>query len=341
MTTPTPQPSSRTPPPLAYRQSPPRSPKFGIPAAAALAIFLLALPWLLPLDGKPHGALQQFLGRFHPLAIHLPIALLLLLPLLEIAGRTRPALRDAAAFILPCAALCTVGSVLLGILLAHGAGFAPDAVRGHMWSGILLAFTVLVCTLIRPAWQAGYNPRLYPASLTAAVLLTFWTGHQGGAITYGSGYLTQFAPSHLPHPAPRKAYPPVDPASAYATRIQPILNTNCVSCHGPAKRKGGLQLDTYAHLMDGGTSGQVIAEGDPDRSILYTRITLPRTDRKFMPSEGKPPLSAADTALIRAWIADGASPLATSHPPSLPASPTQKGGVPSPDLSHSTQDPKP
>jgi hypothetical protein len=49
------------------------------------------------LDGKPHADWQQFLGRFHPLVVHLPIGLLLLVPLLELAGTARPALREAAA----------------------------------------------------------------------------------------------------------------------------------------------------------------------------------------------------------------------------------------------------
>ena len=94
------------------------------------------------------------------------------------------------------------------------------------------------------------------------------------------------------------------------------------------KRKGGLELDTYAHLMDGGTSGEVIAEGHPERSILYTRITLPHNDRKFMPSEGKPPLSAADIVLIqRLDSARSITVLSTnpgSHRPLRPPSPAEQ-----------------
>ena len=292
--------------PLHSRHSPPGS----LLIHAAAALLLLALPWLFPPDGHPHGAFQQFVGHFHPLAIHLPITLLLLVPALEVAGKTRPALREAAAFILPVAAWCSAATALLGILLAHGGAFDYQAVRAHMASGILLAVSALLATLLRPAWQAGRIPWLYPTALAAILLLTLSTGHLGGTITYGKGYLTQFAPSF--HLRSRKAYLPVDPASVYATRIQPILNANCVSCHGPSKRKGGLQLDTYAHLMDGGKSGQEITEGHPETSILYIRITLPPSDRRFMPSQGKPPLPASDIALIETWIRQGASPLSSN-----------------------------
>jgi hypothetical protein len=92
-------------------------------------------------------------------------------------------------------------------------------------------------------------------------------------------------------------------------RVQPILDSNCLSCHSGAKIKGGLQLDTYAHLMDGGSEGEVINPGHADISVLLKRISLPSEHPKFMPSEGKP-LAAKDIAWIKAWVQQGASPAA-------------------------------
>ena len=51
-----------------------------------MSVALLLLPWLVRLDGKPHADWQQFLGRFHPLVVHVPIGLIVLVPVLEIAG---------------------------------------------------------------------------------------------------------------------------------------------------------------------------------------------------------------------------------------------------------------
>ena len=56
-------------------------------SAALLLLLLLALLHAPP-DGREHGDLGQFVGRFHPLVVHLPIALLLLVPLLEGFGET-------------------------------------------------------------------------------------------------------------------------------------------------------------------------------------------------------------------------------------------------------------
>jgi uncharacterized membrane protein len=270
---------------------------------------LLSLPWILYPDGQTHGNWQQFLGRFHPLAVHLPIGLLLLVPILEIAGRVRPALREAAGVVLWCAAVCSVGAVILGMLLVHGGGFAYDAVRRHMWTGLFLTLGVMFCSWIRSSWATGEKSWIYPVSLIGILLLTAWTGHEGGTLVYGKTYLTEFAPAFIKQLQPHKKYPPVDPSSVYAMRIQPILDSNCLSCHSGAKIKGGLQLDTYAHLMDGGSEGEVINPGHADISVLLKRISLPSEHPKFMPSEGRP-LAAKDIEWIKAWVQQGASPAA-------------------------------
>ncbi|NIP96524.1 MAG: hypothetical protein GWO24_25070, partial [Akkermansiaceae bacterium] len=38
--------------------------------------------------------------------------------------------------------------------------------------------------------------------------------------------------------------------------IRPILEANCVKCHGEEKQKGKLRLDAPAHLRKGGDSGE-------------------------------------------------------------------------------------
>src|SRR5258707_5264478 len=70
-------------------------------SAAFILLLLLALLHAPP-DGRERGDLGQFVGRFHPLVVHLPIALLLLVPLLECFGLVRrwSHLRESAGFFL-------------------------------------------------------------------------------------------------------------------------------------------------------------------------------------------------------------------------------------------------
>jgi uncharacterized membrane protein len=279
----------------------------------ALTILLLLLPLVFRLDGKPHADWQQFLGRFHPLLVHFPIALLMLVPLLELAGAFRPALREAAAFVLGLAFLSCLSAVTLGYLLAYGSGNSGFTVTRHMWGGIALSIGVLFCLLARATWPSGGLSRIYPATLVALLLLLLWTAHQGASLTHGGSYLTQYMPAPMKRWLPLGTAPTgaQNPASFYARHINPILDANCVTCHGEAKVMGGLRMDSFDQLMRGGKDGAVIVAGHPDQSILLQRVTLPTNHKQFMPAEGRPPLKPEEIAWIKAWVQQGASPTET------------------------------
>jgi mono/diheme cytochrome c family protein/uncharacterized membrane protein len=281
-------------------------------AALTLSALLLALPAILKLDGKVHADWMQFTGRFHPLAVHLPIGLVVLLPLLEVAGAFRPALREAAGFVLGLAVLACLGSLTLGCLLAYGSGDTGATVTRHMWGGIALCVGLIACLLARSAWLIGEQPRLYPILLSSVLLALLWTAHQGGSLTHGSNYLTRYMPAPLKRWTALSSVDAANPDSFYAMRIHPILDANCVACHGTGKVQGGLRLDSYESLMKGGKDGPVISPGNADGSVLLTRITLPPNHHQFMPAEGRPPLKTDEIGSIRAWIQQGASPSATT-----------------------------
>jgi hypothetical protein len=182
-----------------------------------------------------------------------------------------------------------------------------------MWGGIALSIGVLMCGLARSAWTSGDVPRVYPALLACVVILLAWTAHQGGALTYGSNYLTEYMPGplrSLTGAGRVQASAPVA-GSFYAKQINPILDKNCFACHGEGKAKGGLRMDSFNLLMKGGTDGPAIVPGKPESSLLLQRVTLPVGHKQFMPAEGKPPLKPEDISMIKAWVQQGASPTAT------------------------------
>jgi uncharacterized membrane protein len=282
-------------------------------ASLVLIALLVSLPWLVKLDGHSHANWEQFLGRFHPLTVHLPIGLLLLVPVLEIAGKFRPALREAAGFVLGLAFAACLFALTLGVLLAHGGGETGVVVSRHMAGAIALTIAVLLSLFARAVGAAGNFAVAYPLLLTGTLLLLVWTAHLGGSITYGSNYLTEYLPSILKKAAPQNAQASAGP-SFYAQQINPILDANCVSCHGESKTSGGLRMDSYDLLMKGGKDGPVISAGSPANSLLLMRITLPATHKQFMPSGGRPPLSDENIAWIKAWIQQGASPTSGAPP---------------------------
>src|SRR5438874_1839675 len=91
----------------------------------------------------------------------------------------------------------------------------------------------------------------------------------------------------------------------FERQIQPILEFDCLRCHGPEKPKGNLRLDTRAGALKGGDDGTALVPGKPDRSPLYTSTILPADDDKHMPPKGDP-LKKDETELLRQWIEQGA-----------------------------------
>jgi uncharacterized membrane protein len=281
-------------------------------AALAVSAALLLLPLIFRLDGKPHANWEQFLGRFHPLAVHLPIGFLILLPILELAGVSRSAFRETAGLVLPLALAACLFALTLGYLLAYGSGDSGPGVVKHMWGAIALTICVLACLFARPSWLSGQELRVYPTLLVTVLLALVWTAHEGGSLTYGSSYLTEYMPTSLKRLMPGAGPETAATNSFYAQYVNPIFDRNCVSCHGESKIDGGLRLDSYGRLMRGGRDGAVVIAGNPEQSILFQRITLPQSDKHFMPAEGRPPLKPEEIAWIKAWIQQGASPSTTS-----------------------------
>ena len=86
--------------------------------------------------------------------------------------------------------------------------------------------------------------------------------------------------------------------------IQPLL-TRCVTCHGAAKSRGGLRLDSKAGaiaMLDSGN--KAVEPGRPQQSELLSRVRA--TDpNKQMPPKGER-LTAAQVNLLERWIGEGA-----------------------------------
>jgi hypothetical protein len=99
------------------------------------------------------------------------------------------------------------------------------------------------------------------------------------------------------------AEPTAEDAAFYEKDVRPLLQTNCLNCHGgTAKIKGGLRLSSRADLLKGGDSGAAIDLEKPDGSRLLKAISYADDDLK-MPPKGK--LSAAQIETLTKWVRRG------------------------------------
>jgi cytochrome c/predicted membrane protein DUF2231 len=298
--------------------------RLGIFFLAALFVLVILLAFLPP-DGVERGDWMQFIGRFHLLIIHFPIALFLLVPVLELAKRRmNPVeLNFAGDLVLALAAIGAIVAASLGWSLARSGGYSGSLIDQHMWAGIGFAAVCCAAWVLR-AQKSEPAKRIYVVTLVAAVGLVGWTGYRGGQLSQGENHFTDHMPESLRGllgmSPDASAATVADPHTFYGARIQPLFSGHCVSCHGASRHKGNLRLDSYAALMRGGKDGVVVKAGDLSGSELFHRITLPASDEKFMPAENKRPLSSAEVQIIGGWISAGASPtLAMDAMKGLPA----------------------
>lgn len=258
-----------------------------------------------------------FVGRFHVLLVHLPIGMLLLLALLEIAAffpRFKNA-NSAAGLILAVLAPISVVTAVCGKLLSLGGGYAENLLVWHERLGIATAAGCVLAAFLFWIGKTG----IYRAVLLVTVVVMSVAGHLGGSLTHGSDYLFRYAPKPVQkllglaaHSAP--AAPATEIAAqtnpqslpVFTDAIVPVFQAKCESCHGPEKSKGGLRLDSFAAVQAGGEDGPILNPADPAQSELLRRILLPTDDDDHMPPDGKAQLTAAEIALLKWWVAVGA-----------------------------------
>ncbi|QTN33121.1 hypothetical protein HZ994_12625 [Akkermansiaceae bacterium] len=280
---------------------------------------LVALPFLA---GEPDGGkmpdMVRFLGRFHPVILHLPIGIFVLILCQEFVamftGKTQrsilPAFLGAASAVL---------AMLAGFLLYQGGGFeGSELVEDHLWGGLGFA-CLAVLSFIAKAWSAGpgSSQAFYRVLVLSSVGVMTYASHNGGSITHGEDYLTKYAPDPireaigLEPKKPKQEAKPLEEQIAYADIVHPILEKRCVQCHKEGKSKGKFRMDTYELLLAGGKEGDGLEPGNADDSNIVYRIELPEDDEEHMPPDGKEGLDDNELAVLKWWINEGADPVKT------------------------------
>lgn len=102
------------------------------------------------------------------------------------------------------------------------------------------------------------------------------------------------------------AAPAVAEPVVFARDVWPLFVRSCVACHSTKARYANLQLDSPARILQGGDSSRAVVPREPENSELVRRISLAPDALDFMPRE-RAPFTPGEQALVRRWIAEGAS----------------------------------
>ena len=95
------------------------------------------------------------------------------------------------------------------------------------------------------------------------------------------------------------------PSVDFTADVKPIINKNCITCHGGVKQKGGFSLLFREEALGKTESGKpAIIPGDPENSDMIRRLTLKDPEER-MPYKHAA-LSTEEINILTQWIKQGA-----------------------------------
>ncbi|MCP9756738.1 hypothetical protein EGI26_16350 [Lacihabitans sp. CCS-44] len=240
----------------------------------------------------------DFLGKFHPLLVHLPIGFFVLAFALKVLSfwKNEEAINAILPVMLILSFCASLFSSITGFLLSQSGEYDIEMVNNHQWAGI--GFTVFVGGF----YILRNNSKLNLPFWGISIILLVVVGHLGGSLTHGEDFL-----SLSTKPVENKPIADVQKAAVYEEIIKPIFEEKCYSCHSAKKQKGNLRLDSPDSILKGGKNGKTIVPHEIEKSILSQRLFLKDSDEEHMPPKGKTQLSNEELKIINWWIKEGAS----------------------------------
>lgn len=259
-------------------------------------------------DNEPVFWLWAFLGRLHPMIVHFPIGLLVVALIMEMIGRKKKNYHNAITTVVVIGTISSVLAVVMGLMLANAEDYGGTVKDIHQWTGIA---TMVLAGLTSYAY-IRMSRQLQVFLLTLTVVGVTVAGHYGASLTHGEDYLTSVLPSSN-NTATKSNFVlaatdgPLNEMQVQELNLQvrTILAHSCNNCHGVAKTKGDLRLDSREYIEKGGENGPVVVPGDPGKSELMRRVLLPSNHKEYMPAKGKG-LTKEEIAILDYWIRKGA-----------------------------------
>lgn len=176
-----------------------------IAALLLILVFILGLLMFPPVFETSEEATKPsdgilFIGRFHPIVVHLPIGSLMLLVLFELVCLTRRGEEKfgaASLLTLLVGSAGSVAAVLVGILLSREGGYEGGNFTLHQAIGIGGTAGILIALTLRiSAMGSGHGGMMDCYRIIFFLSLSFigLGAHFGGNMTQGNTWLTKYAP---------------------------------------------------------------------------------------------------------------------------------------------------
>ncbi|MFK7784592.1 MAG: chitobiase/beta-hexosaminidase C-terminal domain-containing protein [Crocinitomicaceae bacterium] len=264
----------------------------------AIAIsLLLAVVFIEPV----YNWVMNNVGRWHIIVLHFPIGLLACAWLMEVLVRLNKANFDQASirFVIVLGVLSALFASVSGWILKSQGGYEPELVQWHQWLGIVTT----ACAIVTYVLARSDRRKLYFGIFSIQLILLIVTGHYGGSLTHGEGFLTENLTNTSANTAVVGEFVAYEDATVWDNVVKPIIDASCVSCHNPSKKKGGLMLTDSVAIMKGGNRGSIFESSN--EANLCAVINLELEEELHMPPKGKVQLTDQEREILCWWYTAG------------------------------------
>lgn len=148
------------------------------------------------LDHSPSSSLVEYLGKFHPLVVHFPIALIITALLFAVIGIARDLAwaNGLAAKVIYVAFASSVIAMPLGLAASTGTHYPADLITYLYWHRIagisttILAFASSIAARRFEKDTSPANLMIFRIILILSAVVVAIAGHLGAILIYGPGY---------------------------------------------------------------------------------------------------------------------------------------------------------
>ena len=136
------------------------------------------------------------LAHFHPLLVHFPIGIWLISALLYFTNKKGwiPTLPTTFIALMGVGTLFAVLSAITGIWHMLQSDISPLVIIYHIAGAVI---SIILSFFILKLHKKANKPIAFNIAYTLLIVSTIATGHFGGSITHGGGYLFQFPENNI------------------------------------------------------------------------------------------------------------------------------------------------
>ena len=151
-----------------------------------------------------------FLGRFHPMVLHMPIGIISVAVFFEVLSFKieKEKIRPGISILIILGTLSAIAATLLGLMLGSSDEYSGNSYWWHRTLGIATSVGMVIVWILHSKWQSSEDSHRIGLAYRFVLVLTMgclmYGGHMGANLTHGEDWLFEYWPAWLPGKPPKE-----------------------------------------------------------------------------------------------------------------------------------------